>query len=359
MTDRIGGFDKKLGHTRTNTDDTKLESRRRERTRSASRPATRGRRTLNGTVFLPPSSCPSSAGRRRVFLPPPGCPPSARRKKKNRQRREVGIVPRRRALDRLIFLPPSARRKKKNRQRREVWIVPSSQRLGPLDIPPTADFDVKTGVAGEVHVVELETIETVQIETQPLRKEPAISPLPLTTLNTEKQSRSQGDQLPQVGVESEIKTVRPSTPRYLTRKSPRPGGHKRRGSDRQGGNEKVPKEKGKLTHKRYVTDLSSFGGGSSGSAPMIIDDRKPGTPRGTPRHSASPGVAKKPKPLPALPLGSPRSGVHKAGKPLPTPPGTPRTEPREKPPAPPSSEKRPDHQGVPPPPTPPQEEGNP
>ena len=25
MTDRIGGFDKKLGHTRTNTDDTKLE----------------------------------------------------------------------------------------------------------------------------------------------------------------------------------------------------------------------------------------------------------------------------------------------------------------------------------------------
>ena len=74
--------------------------------------------------------------------------------------------------------------------------------MGPLDIPPTADFDVKTGVAGEVHVVELETIETVQIvQTQPLRKEPAISPLPLTTLNTEKQSRSQGDELPQVGVE--------------------------------------------------------------------------------------------------------------------------------------------------------------
>lgn len=78
-----------------------------------------------------------------------------------------------------------------------------------------------------------------------------------------------------------------------------------------------------FAHQTFLTDLRA------------VKTRGETTPR-----TSLPGVAKKPKPLPALPPGSPRSDVKKSGKPLPEPPSSPRAKPQEKPLASSSSEKK-------------------
>ena len=159
-------------------------------------------------------------------------------------------------------------------------------------------------------------MQIVQSEAKPAP--PALPPrpaIPRLKMPTNEEPQSTGVELPSVDVVPEIKTARPSTDRYLMRESPRLG-HKRTGSDQQGEKEKVAKKsKAKLTHKRFVTDLSSLGDGT------------PRTPRQTPGEKAAAPVPKKPKPLPTRPDMS----VNTPRKPWPTTPSTPRAEARAKP----------------------------
>jgi len=214
MTDRIGGFDKKLGHTRTNTDDTKpekptpranalSEQTRHTRTQNSDRntnPPTLGLSIFGNEKPKEPATPRGLDSSKSHSVGPLDIPPTVVKEKEKEQATQQGWdSPKSHSVGPLVIPPTVAKEKEKGQATPQGWDSSKSHSVGPLDIPRTADFDVKTGVAGEVHVVELETIETVQIvQTQPLRKGPAISPLPLTTLNTEKQSRSQGDELPQV-----------------------------------------------------------------------------------------------------------------------------------------------------------------
>jgi hypothetical protein len=110
--------------------------------------------------------------------------------------------------------------------------------------------------------------------------------------------------LPEVDVIPEITTARPNvgTPRRQM------AGHARNASDQLGLKEKKTTEKPKrlFDHRRIVTDRGE-------TAPKI-GDRTPRTPREAPSRNAAPPVPKKTKPLPVAPPRTP-------SKPLPEPPG--------------------------------------
>ncbi len=209
MTDRIGGFGKKLGDTRTDSEKT------------PAKPTPRA------------TQLSDQAKKRHTRVPSLGWQKGAPSGEQGEVKPET---PR--------FL---------ERDRRTVESQGSSNEGGSEDLP-------------EVHDVELVSFETVQIvQSEAKPAPPALPPrpaIPRLKMPTNEEPQSTGVELPSVDVVPEIKTARPSTDRYLMRELPRLG-HKRTGSDQQGEKEKVAKKsKAKLIHKRFVTDLSSLGDGT-------------------------------------------------------------------------------------------------